>query len=456
MKLRSSFRDPSGYVFTENGVVFRQVNDSYKKNYDLLMESGLYKRLVDLKLLIPHEEERPAPSATAGVYKIVRPDPIPFISYPYEWSFSQLKDAALTTLRVQRIALKFGMTLKDASAYNIQFMKGRPIFIDTLSFNKYAEGEPWQAYQQFCQHFLGPLALMSYKHVGAAQLSRNHIDGIPLDLTSTLLPIRTHLKPGIQIHIHLHAKLQTAFADKAPSKIKRTKSFKLRSFLGLLDSLESTVKRLRCRQPRTEWTEYYEDDAYPQESLDSKIQIVTGFIKKVQPHTVWDLGANSGLFSRLASNMAIRTVSFDKDSSVVEENYLKTVHQKEENILPLVLDLTNPSPRIGWANRERMDLSERGPSDMLMALALLHHLAIANNLPFEMVAEFFSELCNWAIIEFVPKSDAQVDRMLATREDTFSTYNEQNFEQEFEKRFNIISKECIKGSNRTLYLMQCK
>jgi len=188
----SSFRDPSGFVFWQDGAIYRQINTIYKEDYDRLMTSGLHKALVEEGLIVSHEEVALQSAAPQVAYKVIRPDQVPFISYPYEWSFSQLKGAALATLRIQRKALDFGMSLKDCSAYNMQFMKGKPVFIDTLSFEKYQEGSPWVAYRQFCQHFLAPLALMSHRDSRLGQLLRIHLDGVPLDLASKLLPRRTH------------------------------------------------------------------------------------------------------------------------------------------------------------------------------------------------------------------------------------------------------------------------
>ena len=455
-RIQSSFRDPIGHVFTREGTILRQVNLAYQEQYDHLVSSGLYDELVNSGVLVPHEELELESSDALGVYKILKPEQVPFISYPYEWSFSQLKDAALTTLAIQKITLDFGMTLKDSSAFNIQFFRGRPLLIDTLSFEKLREGEPWAAYRQFCQHFLAPLALIRYKHVGAGQLSRNYIDGVPLDLASALLPNRSHIKPSMQMHIHLHSRLQSRFADKPDANVKRKGTFSLSAFRGLVDSLESAVSKLRWRAGSTEWTGYYDGDSYSPEAMTDKIETVDGFLREVEPKSVWDLGANTGLFSRLASDRGIETVSFDQDPAAVESNYLTTVSQKETNHLPLVLDLTNPSPRIGWANRERMDLVDRGPVDMLFALALIHHIAIGNNVPLILVAEYFRSLSTWVIVEFVPKSDKQVARLLATREDVFPTYNEEHFEAQFERYFEIKSKHKINSSDRTLYLLRGK
>lgn len=451
-QLPASFRDPSGFLFWQDDVIYRQVNLVYKDDYDHLMDSGLYQALVDDNLLIPHEEAGIEPPLSEIAYKVIRPEQIPFISYPYEWCFSQLRDAALTTLKIQRKAFDFGMSLRDSSAYNIQFKSGRPIFIDTLSFEKYREGQPWVAYRQFCQHFLAPLALMSYKDVRLNQLFRVYIDGLPLDLTSCLLPFRTRLRFSLLSHIHLHARSQKHFADKQVNvghhRVRRY------AFLGILNSLESSVKKLKWQPGGTEWVDYYQDTNYSPQAFEHKKSIVAGFLDKVRPATVWDLGANVGIFSRLASDRGIPTISFDVDPAAVEKNYLDCVARGDTSILPLVIDLTNPSPGIGWENTERMSLKERGPADAMLALALVHHLAISNNVPLSRIAGFLSDISRWLIIEFVPKTDSQIQRLLATREDIFPDYAQEAFEKQFGKLFNITDIVPIEDSQRTLYLMQ--
>ena len=289
-RVPGSFRDPSGFLFWRDGSLYRQVNTLYGENYDQLMHSGLYADLVDAELLIPHEEVDVEPESADDAYKIVKPELISFISYPYEWCFSQLKEAALITLEIQKESLKSGMSLKDASAYNVQFRNGRPLLIDTLSFEKYHEGQPWVAYRQFCQHFLAPLALMSYTDIRLSQLLRVHVDGLPLDLTSALLPTRTYLRFSLLSHIHLHAKSQKHFANKRVDKQGRNMG--RLSFLGLIDNLESVVRSLKWRPQATEWGEYYEDTNYSSTAFVHKRQVVSDFLDNGNPRTVWDLGAN--------------------------------------------------------------------------------------------------------------------------------------------------------------------
>ncbi len=452
--ISGSFRDPSGFLYHKDGVIYRQVNNVYMDNYDHLINSGLYKILTSRKLLIQHKEVDAKGPEPEKAYKIIKPDPIPFISYPYEWCFSQLKDAALTTLKIQKIAMEFGMTLKDCSAYNIQFKGGKPVFIDTLSFEKYIEGQSWNAYRQACQHFLAPLSLMRYRDIRLSQLFRIYLDGIPLDLASSLLPSYTIFNIPILSHIHLHAKSQSIFADKKVNinshKISRF------SFLGLIDNLENAVKKMKYRATGTEWADYYKDTNYSKEALEHKKDIISKMLTETRTNILWDLGANDGLFSRIASGQGIYTISFDIDNASVEKNYLASVRNNETSILPLLLDLTNPSPAIGWENRERISLINRGPADTVFALALIHHLAISNNLPFFKIVNFYSSICRWLIIEFIPKDDSQVQRLLSTRKDIFTDYDKKNFEKEFSKDFKIIRIEKIKNSKRLLYFMRKK
>ncbi len=451
-RVAGSFRDPSGFLFYRDGVLYRQVNVLYKENYEQLINSGLYDDLVKSQLMIPHEEVANKLVQDADCYKVIKPEIIDFISYPYEWCFSQSKSAALLTLSIQRKALDFGMSLKDCSAYNVQFRGARPVFIDTLSFEKYREGLPWVAYRQFCQHFLAPLALMVERDIRLNQLFRIYIEGIPLDLASSLLPYHTWFKASYLLHIHLHARSQKHFANK---KIKITRRKIGRSeLLGLIDGLESAISKMNFMPAKSEWSDYYEDSHYSQEAFHHKKQIISEFIDRINPKFVWDLGANIGTFSRIASNKGIKTIAFDNDPVVVEKNYLECIANKDSNLFPLVLDLNNPSAGLGWENKERISLIERGRADLVLALALIHHFAISNNVPFSNIAELLSDICKSLVIEFVPKDDPQIQRLLSTREDIFSDYTQPNFESEFNKYFMIKASENIKDSMRTLYWME--
>lgn len=455
--LDASFRDPSGFLFTCEGNLFRQVNQKYQPDYDLLMHSGLYEKLVSRKLLIQHNEVAQPALDPNLAYKIIQPEKVAFISYPYEWCFSQIKDAALTTLKIQKIALKHGMSLKDASAYNIQFHHGAPILVDTLSFEIYQEGEPWSAYRQFCQHFLAPLALMACRDVRLSQLLRIHIDGPPLDLVSRLLPATTWLNVGLLTHIHLHAQAYTHYADKKVKDSRKSRRMSKEALTELIIHLDSVVKKLAWKPVGTEWADYYNQTNYSGDSFGHKKSIIAGWVRRMSPSSVWDFGANNGEFTRLTTRQGIQAVAFDVDPAAVECNYRAAKENGDTSLLPLVLDLTNPSPALGWHNRERNSLLERGPAEMAFALALIHHLAISNNLPLRRIADFFSQVTSrWLIMEFVPRADSQVQKLLANRQDIFDNYTQDEFERVFEERFTIREKESIHESKRTLYLMERK
>ncbi len=449
-----SFRDPSGFLFYREGTLYRQVNRCYRDDYERFMSGGLYKKLTAKKLLIPHQEKDVPFWEEKNGYKVLQPERVPFISYPYEWSFSQLKDAALTTLAIQKMAFQKGLSLKDASAYNIQFSNGKPVFIDTLSFEAYKEGEPWVAYGQFCRHFLAPLALMSRTDIRLGQLLRIHIDGIPLDLAAALLPFSCRFNMSLYMHIYLHSKSQKRHEGNAAALPQKGHKVSKLGFQGIIESLEKAVKKLTWKPEGTEWDDYYNDTNYSSEGLTHKEEIIRAYIAGLNLTTAWDLGANDGRFSLLAATQGITTTAFDIDPCAVEKNYLRVKQKNEQQILPLLLDLTNPSPGLGWDNHERDSFASRGPVDLIMALALIHHLAISNNLPFFKIAAFLSPLCHYLILEFVPKNDSQVQRLLATREDVFPDYTQDAFEKEFSHYFSIISATPIKNSTRTLYLLK--
>jgi ribosomal protein L11 methylase PrmA len=449
-----SFRDPSGFVFEREGVLYRQVNRSNQADFDRIVASGLDRSLIDAGLLIPHVEVDDEPSDPRVAYKVLRPERVPFVSYPYEWCFGELKAAALLTLEIQRKSLPFSMSLKDASAFNVQFVDGRPVFIDSLSFESYREGSPWVAYRQFCRHFLAPLALMSRVDVRLNQLFSSSLEGIPLDLASRLLPWRSRLDPRLLIHIHLHARSERAHSDRVPATNPRP--FSMSALLGLIDNLEGAVRSLRWEPKGTEWAEYYAATNYSDVATSRKIELVGAFLDEIRPRTAWDLGANTGRYSRLASDRGVSTVAFDVDPACVDLHYRDVVARGGRNVLPLWLDLTNPSPGLGWGHDERSSLLDRGPVDLAMALALVHHLAISANVPLGRIASFLRKACRALIIEFVPKGDSQVRRLLASRQDIFDDYTREGFEAAFAESFTIDRAEPIAESERTLYLMRAR
>lgn len=452
--LASSFRDPSGFVYEREGVLYRQVNEVYRSDYNLLISSGLYRELVDRGLMVEHEEVGPEFASSTGAAVVLRPERIPNISYPYEWCFGQLKDAALATLEIQRQALARGMWLKDASAYNIQFRGGKPLLIDTLSLEALPKGAPWIAYAQFCRHFLAPLALMAQVDPRLSGLLRVHLDGIPLDLASALLPWKSKLQPGIAMHIHMHAR-----AERTSAQVEVSKPAPRISAVGLaatVDNLISVVNALKWEPKGTEWADYYNETNYSGAAMDGKHRLVRDLIDEIspKPSLIWDLGANTGAFSRLASDTGAEVVAWDVDPAAVELNYQQVKKDGESKILPLVQDLTNPSPSLGWDLAERDSFLRRSSPDLVMALALIHHLAIGNNVPLPKLSAFFAELGEWLVIEFVPKQDSQTQRLLRSRLDIFTDYSETGFESAFRSHFSLVRKVPIPETVRTLYLFR--
>lgn len=476
----ASFRDPSGYVYESGGVLYRYVAPEYAPTYQHLMDSGLYGVLVQAGRLVRHADLGPD---SAGA-RTLRPERLPFISHPYEWCFGQIRDAALATISLQRTALEYGMTLKDASAFNIAFHRGRAVLLDTLSFDPYEEGRPWVAYRQFCEHFLAPLALMSHQDVRLSQLLRSFLDGIPLDLASRLLPATTHLNPGILLHIHMHAKAQRSSGrptgtENAGESARQEAGMSRAALLGLLDSLEGTIRGLKWEPSGTVWADYYSATNYTEAATDAKHRMVRELVAQMvartegdatnaeRPRMAWDFGANDGRYSRLAAEAGFFTIAWDSDPASVERAWRSTRRGPEGStpgtdplaadapwlpVLPLQQDLMNPSPDNGWESAERSSLLARGPADLLLALAVIHHLALGNNVPLPQIARFFARSGNWLLVEFVPKRDSQSQRLLAGKGDIFPYYDEFHFEAALAPWFEIVISAPIPETERRLYL----
>jgi SAM-dependent methyltransferase len=455
----ASYRDPSGFVYRREGRLLRQVNESYAPHWDALTGSGFLGELIELGLLIAHQVADLSAAAEPGAHAVIEPEPIAFLSYPYEWTFGELRDAALLTLEVQRRALHAGFTLKDASAYNVQFRRGRPILIDTLSFETAKPGEPWIAYRQFCQHFLAPLALMAYRDVRCSLLLRDFIDGLPLDLTSRLLPGRTRLRFGLLSHIHLHARAERSFAgrptttsaDERPVRARRGPQMGELRLSALVDGLRRSTEGLRWEPTGTEWADYAENTSYAEAAAAHKDRTVEGMLASTSGRRVWDLGANTGRFSRIAAAAGREVIAFDIDPGAAERHYRAIRTDAEERILPLVADIASPSPGLGWAGVERPSLLDRADADVVLALALVHHLAISRNVPLRAISALFARLAPEAIVEFVPKADPMVQFLLSSREDVFADYTLDGFRSAFARDFETMAEVPLEGSTRVLF-----
>jgi hypothetical protein len=447
----ASFRDPSGFIFSMNGEFYRQINQVYKEHYELFLSGGLYANLIAKKMLIPHEEVNENIQRSDEWYKTIKPQQLSYISYPYEWCFGMLKEAALLCLDLMNESLPFGLILKDASPFNIQWQKGKPVFIDTLSFEKYDPAKPWVAYRQFCESFLGPLLLMHYSRQPLQGMMLAYPDGIPIAVISKILPFRSRFSLPVYLHIHLHNRLSS---KKQGENIKQAAEFSQKKLKNILDSLGSLIRSLRWKNERSTWSEYYDEAGGRENYLEEKTKLVDQMLGSLTGiKTAIDLGANNGKFSLMLAIRGIETIAVDSDHNAINELYESSVKKIEKNILPLIIDLSNPTPAIGLNNEERNSFLQRTSLDLGLALALVHHLAIGKNIPFDKIALLFSRLSRKLIIEFIPKEDPKLRLMLENKTILSQGYTEENFVLAFSKYFSIDKKQEVGKSGRIIYLM---
>lgn len=443
-RIPSSFRDPSSFVFCLENKIFRSIQPNYKNEFNYLIESGLYNELTEKNYLIKHTFIR----IDKDENQIIQPEHIPFISYPYEWSFEQIKDAALLTLKIQNIALRYNMSLKDASIYNVQFLNGKPIFIDTTSF-EFNNDKPWTAYYQFCKHFLYPLWIMKYVSPELNSLYLSNLDGIDPKFTIQLMPIRAYFRLSVILH------LLTPVFYRTNSEKSGSKLFSKEQHKRLLKHLFSIISSLHLPYKKSSWNQYYDNRITNAKYLESKELLVKNIMSRLSAGIVLDLGANDGHFSRFVEQSSL-ILSTDFDSRVVNENYIKTKSEKNANLLPLVLNICNPSPGIGWNNSERTGFFDRIEFDTVMALALIHHLVFSNNITLEMIAQKLLIAKNHLIIEFIPINDEKVKQITIDKKIDHIQYSENLFESSFEKYFVLKEKHKINGSERILYWYEKK
>jgi hypothetical protein len=443
----ASYRDPAGFVFQTDGTYYRQVNKQFAETYDLLMRSGLYEQLTSQRLLLKHTEV-PQPIGNEALwYKTLLPEQVPFVSYAYEWCFDQLKDAALLTLALARAAISKGMMLKDATPYNVQFFGTAPVWIDTLSFEPYEETGHWIAYRQFCTQFLFPLYLAHYTSMQVHEIFKAYPHGIPAEIVSTLLPFKSNLSLGVWMNVFLQR-------SKALGKSeKQAPSFSKQKMLNLLQHLTEEVTRLQQYSASSDWSQYYEDSQLGQTYFSEKKAAVQKLLENVSIGNCLDAGANEGYFSVLVSSTAKLLVAADNDAVSIAKCY-KSCRKEGIQLLPVVLDVTNPSPAAGLNNNEREAFFDRIQFDTVLALALVHHLAIGRNIPLHLIANMFARISKNLLIEWVPKEDQKVRQMLASRRDIFDQYDQQHLEEEFSRLFVISQKIKIGDTGRILYLME--
>ncbi|MCX8020627.1 MAG: hypothetical protein N2747_09065 [Chitinophagaceae bacterium] len=446
----SSFRDEAGFVFLKDDILYRQVNQLYAPHYQRAVTSGFYQFAIENNLLIPHLELQENLTGTDNWYTTLKPEPVQTISYPYEWPFDMLKDAALLTLRLTKEALRYGLILKDATPYNIQWFKGQLIFIDTLSFENYQPERPWNAYRQFCEQFLSPLLLMHYHQTFLHPLMLAWPEGIPIELTKKLLPFRSRFS----LHTWLHIFLQSHISEKTRHKEFHKVAFSQKKLMRLLLSLELLIEKLKIRDSEKHWSAYYHEAKERGDYLKTKTAVLESWISKIQNiHTATDLGCNTGEFSLRCARKGLHTLAIDADAACINLLYRKIKNESITSVQPLIGNAAFPSPGIGWQNKERLPLLTRIISDVTLALALIHHLAISANIRFRQMAELFRKICKrFLIIEFVPADDEKTLWLLRHGKPLPEDYSEQHFLTAFQKHFKLEDSLPVADSGRTLYL----
>ena len=451
-----SYRDPSGRVYEVGGEIYRAVMERAAPEFAHLRDSGLLAKLAGKGRIVATEEVDHTVLREAGVEApmVLRHARIPFVSYPYEWSFPLLKAAALLHLDVQVEALRHGMSLSDASAYNVQFRGVKPTFIDVLSFRRYREGEVWAGHRQFCEQFLNPLLLRAYLGISHNAWFRGGLEGIETAHLARMMPLWRNLSFNVLSHVTLQARFQAkAMADTAGG-VARARAVRLPklAFERMLLSLRQWIAGLEPKDTgATVWQHYAENTTYESDEQQAKRRLVSEFCAKVKPKTLWDVGCNTGDYSEVAlASGAGRVIGFDFDNGALERAYARA-RAKTLDLLPLFQDGANPSPSQGWANGERKSTAARGGADAMMALAFEHHLAIGRNVPLDQVVDWLIAMAPTGVIEFVQKSDPTVQQLLALREDIFPGYTQEAFEQAILRRARIVKSERVSAAGRTLY-----
>jgi hypothetical protein len=449
-----SFRDRSSRVFIRDGRVFRALDAESLATWRRASAQPFVQQMVSQHQIVGTREV-PAeecagfalPSGVAGVLEHVR---IPFISYPYEWSFAMLRDAALLHLRLLTESIRAGLILKDASPYNVQFAGKRPVFIDIGSFTRHSPGEPWLAYRQFCELMLFPLLLQAYRGVHFQPILRGELEGISARQFLQWLRWRDLFRPGVFTHGWLQAKLEQhtqALSTSTVSDLK-TSGFKTSFIEHLLRKLTRLVERLHWLPQRTQWTNY--DDSLPHVAEDR--QSKSAFVRKVcdlRPRDlVWDLGCNDGRYSMIARERATTVVAMDGDHACVDRLYRSA---NAPNVLPLCMDLANPSPAMGWRGRERKRIEDRGQPELILCLGLIHHLVIAANIPLAEVVDWLASFRADVILEFPSKKDHMVQALLRNKRDQYDDYSRESLEAELRRHFDIGLCDSLPSGERTLY-----
>jgi len=453
-----SFRDRNNVVFYGPGSVYRGLSEQASSNWNTLISKPFYKRFMESGRLVPTQVIDPSnegfpSSIKESWHSFLKHKPIPYISYPYEWSFGMLKDAALLQLDLLLASVEDDMILKDSSPYNVQWEGARPIFIDIPSFERLNPGDPWSGYGQFCQLYLYPLFLVAYKNVSHSPWLRGNLDGIEAEHMSNLMSLRDLFRPGVFLHVYLHSRAQAKYSDTTRN-IKE--EFRKGGFNKVL--IQSNVKRLRklvdnliWKLSKSEWSHYSEFQNYSDPDLETKKQFVRKASGKQKWNLAWDLGCNTGEFSKIVSENCNYVVAMDADHLAIDTLYQSLKKEGNKSILPLINNIADPSPSLGWMNLERKNFPNRGTPDLILCLALIHHIVITANVPLKNFIEWLASLSGALVIEFITKDDPMVKVLLKNKEDIYLDYELNWFEQCLKGCFQIEKIEPLKSGTRILY-----
>jgi 2-polyprenyl-3-methyl-5-hydroxy-6-metoxy-1,4-benzoquinol methylase len=448
-----SYRDTAARVVKKETGYYRYIFHEYKAEYDHLMQSGLYEELTQKDLLIEHQEIQ-IDTDDPKLYKLLLPNQIPFQSYPFEWSYTQWRKAILSYLRINNIALKYGMILKDATPYNFYLIGGKAVMFDTSSFIFFKENDKWIAYRQFCVEVLSPIALMHYNGGEWSKLTMANLRGMPLSFVSKQLPIKSYFNLTTLLHIHLHSKY-SGYNESKEIGNKKNKGFTLEKMKSLQKMIFNTISKWeKLHQFANHWSTYYENDIESQEYLKDKEATIRKWLEIIKPKSVTDLGANTGKFSFIAAEYAERVISIEGDEKCVDEIEEK-ISIKNSNVFTLIGNIDNPSPTIGFVNSGTESIYKRGCSDVVLGLALVHHLHISNRLSFEQISLLFDRFSNeYLIVEFIPITDNKVQILIKGKSINLIEYNEDYFIKALSSWFHIKEAISLKDSGRSLFLLE--
>ncbi len=450
----ASFRDPRGRIFIKNNRIFRLISDQGASDYQIVRDTNFLARMAGQNKTIEAREVDPAILETPELnpqYVLEHPF-LPFISYPYEWCFPMMKKAAQLHLELQIYALEENLMFSDASAYNIQFIGPQPIFIDSLSVRPYRQGQIWEGHRQFCEQFLNPLLLRCLLGITHNAWYRGNLEGIPSDELCKMLPWYRKLSRNLFLHVVLPSRLNNLAQSKNTGVLSNlSPHLPQTSLKKIFAQLYSWVNGLKPSSSNSTWGNYGSLHCYESEEIVKKQKFVSDFIQGTQPETVWDLGCNTGEYSELALRSGARKViGFDFDQDALEQAF-ERAEKNNLDFLPLFFDGANPSPDQGWNSQERKGFLNRKNADAVLALAFEHHLTIGGNIPLDQFIDWLVSLAPCGVVEFIPKEDPNLKRMLSLREDIFTDYNEDSFRNLLEQKCRIIRSQIISKSGRKLY-----